>query len=150
MSTPPAPAAPLGFLINELRTALRAAYEEALGPLQLTIPQVGALSVLARSPGASVAQLAQWKAVTPQSMAGHVAPLEAAGLVDRRHTAGRGHVWELWLTPAGTDALRRGVAAMCAVEERLWEGIVPEDRARFRDLLQRHMAPLQAARGSQI
>ena len=146
MSDEPYPEAPIGFVINQLRLALRIAYEEALGPLQVTVPQIGVLAGVARSPGASVAQLAQEKAVTPQSMAQHVAALEAAGLLTRMHVTGRGHVLELHLTPAGNAALRRGRAAMCAVEARLWAGIDTAERARFRELLERHLAPLRSTR----
>ncbi len=146
MCNGPDATAPVGFLVHQLRLLLRAAYDEALSPLQLTVPQVGVMGAVERSPGISVAQLAQHKCVTPQSMAQHVAVLEAAGLVSRLHAAGRGHVLELYLTPAGTEALRRGRASMCAVEARLWAGIGPDERMRFRELLERHVAPLLPAR----
>ncbi len=136
-------APPLGSLINDLRVALRAAYDEVLGPLQLTVPQVGVMAAIARAPGACIAQLAQEKAVTPQSMAEQVAGLESAGLIRRRHGEGRGHVLELHLTRDGAQVLGRAWQAMRAIEAQLWNDIGADDHARFRELLRRHLAPLR-------
>lgn len=137
----------VGLLINELRMAMKTIYEEALRPLGRTIPQVGVMAAIERSPGVSIAQLAQAKLVTPQSMAEHVAALEAGGFVTRKRTTGRGHVLELYLTDAGKGALDQCYAAMAAAEARLWKDIRPEDRLRFRELLERHLAPLTISEG---
>lgn len=137
---------PLGFRIHEVHLLLRGAYDEALAPLRLTLPQLGALAAIRRSPGLSIAQLAQAKAVAPQSMAEHVAALEASGFVGREHPAGRGHVLELRPTAAGAEALRLGFGAMRAAEERLWAAITADERRRFRKLLERHLAELRQAR----
>ena len=138
---------PLGFLVHALRQALRPPYEEGLGPLGLTLPQLGALAALRHRPGASVAQLAGDKGVTPQSMAGHVAALEAAGLVTRGRPAGRGHVLALELSEDGRRALRRGLEALCAAEDRVWADVPTAERAHLRALLRAHLAPLTAAGG---
>lgn len=134
------PPAPLGFRIHELGLALRAAYDRDLRPLHLTIAKLGALAAIAREPGVSVARLAQEKMVAPQSMAQHVAALEHEGLVVRTPAAGRGHVLELRLTAEGSAALRRGLRVLGAVEARLWSGLPPQERARFGELLDRHLA----------
>jgi DNA-binding MarR family transcriptional regulator len=131
--------APLGFRIHQLCLALRAAYDQELRPLHLTVAQLGALAAIEREPGASVARLAQEKLVAPQSMAQHVAALERDGLVARTAAVGRGHVLELRLTPEGAAALRRGLGLLGAVEARLWSGLDPRERARFGELLERHL-----------
>lgn len=137
----------IGLLINELRMAMKTIYEEALRPLGRTVPQVGVMAAIERSPGASIAQLAQAKLVTPQTMAEHVAALEAGGLVTRERTTGRGHVLAVYLTDAGKSALDQCYAAMSAAEARLWKDISPEDRRRFRELLKRHLTPLNLSEG---
>lgn len=133
---------PIGLLVNELRVAVKIVYDEALEPLGRTIPQVGVLAGIDRSPGISIAQLAQARLVTPQSMAEHVVVLEADGFVSREQAVGRGHVLELYLTDAGKAVLDRCYRAMAEAEARMWAAISSEDRLRFRELLECHLASL--------
>ncbi|MBI3972476.1 MAG: MarR family transcriptional regulator [Chloroflexi bacterium] len=136
---------PLGSLIRDTHRALWAALDEALRPYRLTLPQVGVLVALKRSPGLSNAELARGSFITPQSMAELLSGMEAAGLVTRRpHPAG-GRVLPAELTPAGAATLQACRSAMMDVEARLLADLAPHEQRQLRDLLERCVASLRRA-----
>src|SRR5690242_5909297 len=73
-----------GFLLRQAWRVFAGAMEMALRPHGLTPPQYGVLSVLAREPGASGADLARACNTTPQAMNGVLGTLERAALIERR------------------------------------------------------------------
>ena len=75
-----------GYLLRQAWHTFRGAMEAALRLHGLTGAQYAALSVLARDPGASGADLARACNTSPQAMNGVLATLEREGLVERHRT----------------------------------------------------------------
>ena len=95
--------------------------EMALRPHGLTPPQYGALSVLAREPGASGADLARACNTTPQAMNGVLATLERESLIERRPHPTHGRILQATLTSEGQrrlDAAHPSVRALERATER--------------------------------
>src|SRR5690349_3088702 len=81
--------APIGYLLRQAHQRWRAALDDALRPLGLSLPQVAIMAALKQSPGLSNAELARTAFVTPQTMVQLLTSIEVAGLVvRRRHPAG--------------------------------------------------------------
>jgi DNA-binding MarR family transcriptional regulator len=74
----------LTYLVKRLEMAERARMEEVLRPLEVTLHQYTALSILERREGLSSAQLARRHVVTPQAMHQLIATMERDGLIERR------------------------------------------------------------------
>ena len=94
-----------GYLLRQAWHAFRTAMEIALRPHNLTSPQYAVLSVLARSPGASNADLARACNTTPQAMNGVLATLEREGLVARHPHPTHGRILQVTLTAEGERRL---------------------------------------------
>src|SRR5204862_405977 len=88
-----------GYLLRQAWRVLEGAMEVALRPHRLTPVQYGVLSVLAREPGASGADLARAVNTTPQAMNGVLATLEREGLVERRPHPTHGRIPQPHLPP---------------------------------------------------
>lgn len=111
----------IGFLLRQASGTLRGALDAILRPLDLTAVQYGVLSVLARDPGCSGADLARAINTTPQAMNGVLATLERDGLVERRPHPTHGRVLRVTLTGEGQrriDAANPVVRALEAEIER--------------------------------
>jgi len=115
----------VGYVLKQVTVALRAAMDEVLRPLQLTVPQYSCLEVLGQRPGISNAELARATFVTRQSMNVVLQGLEARGLVIRPATAVRGRELPAELTAAGRAQLRSASAAVRAVEKKMCAGLDP-------------------------
>jgi DNA-binding MarR family transcriptional regulator len=87
-----------GYLLRQAWHAFRTAMELALRPHGLTAPQFAVLSVLARNPGASNADLARACNTTPQAMNGVLATLERAHMIERRAHPTHGRILQVLLT----------------------------------------------------
>src|SRR5689334_9057111 len=72
-----------GYLLRQAWQAFSGALETALREHEIGGAQYGVLSVLARDPGLSGADLARACNTTPQAMNGVLATLEREGLVER-------------------------------------------------------------------
>ena len=97
----------IGFLLVQARHALTAAMDAALRPHDLTHPQYGVLSVLARDPGLSGADLARATNITPQAANEVLATLERKHLIERRPHPTHGRILQATLTDEGQRVLRR-------------------------------------------
>src|SRR5919198_3723773 len=112
-----------GFLLRQAWRVLLGALEVALRPHGLTPAQYGVLSVLAREPGASGADLARAVHTTPQAMNGVLATLEREALVERRPHPTHGRILKATLTGEGRrrlEAANRAVQGLRRVIERDW------------------------------
>jgi DNA-binding MarR family transcriptional regulator len=125
----------LGYLLKEASSALRAAMEEVLRPLGMTITQYSCLELLAQRPGLSNSELARGAFVTRQSMNVLLQALERDGYVTRPAAAPVGKVLPTRLTPRGRRSLDAATAAVRAVELRMLAGLTgPEQESAFRVL----------------
>ena len=139
---------PVSWLLRQVQSSLRAAAEEALAPLDLTPSQAELLSSLAYGSQLSNAELARAALVTPQSMVELLRSLEARGLIVRRPALSGGRAMPAELTTLGARRMLAVHLAMRDVEERLLCGLEPEERARFRRLLEHCLASLRSGRAS--
>jgi DNA-binding MarR family transcriptional regulator len=109
------------YLLRQAWHALRNAMEMALRPHGLSSFQYGVLSVLAREPGASGADLARACNITPQAMNGVLGTLERESLIERRPHPTHGRILQATLTSEGQrrlEAAHPSIQALRRVIER--------------------------------
>jgi DNA-binding MarR family transcriptional regulator len=88
--------------------AVKRRIREASAEGELSIPQLTALSRLARLGPMTTAELARREQISPQAMGATIASLEKLGLVARSADAADGRLSILGLTPEGLAAVRSG------------------------------------------
>ena len=115
-----------GYLLRQAWHAFRAAMDAALRDHGLSGAQYAALSVLAREPGMSGADLARACNTTPQAMNGVIATLERDGLVARTPHPTHGRILQVELTAEGRRRLDAATPAVRALERAIEAG---HDRA---------------------
>jgi len=118
-----------GFLLRQAWRGFHGAMETALREQGLTAPQYGVLSVLAREPGASGADLARAGNTTPQAMNGVLATLERDGLVERHPHPTHGRILQVNLTSEGERRLEAAHPAVRGLEAALEEGFTDDEIA---------------------
>ncbi|MFE7336877.1 MarR family winged helix-turn-helix transcriptional regulator [Streptomyces griseus] len=119
----------LGYLLKEASSALRAAMEEVLRPLGMTVTHYSCLELLAQRPGMSNSELARGAFVTRQTMNVLLQTLERDGYVVRPAEAAVGKVLPAQLTPRGRQSLEKATAAVLSVEVRMLAGMTETERA---------------------
>ena len=125
----------IGYLLNQAWYTLRGALDDALRPHGLSPPQYGVLSVLARDPGASGADLARACTTTPQAMNGVLATLERGGLIERHPHPTHGRILQATLTSDGRRRLEAANPAVRALEAAIEQGLTAEETAAVRSWL---------------
>jgi DNA-binding MarR family transcriptional regulator len=133
----------VGYLLKEASSALRAAMEEVLRPLGMTMTHYSCLELLAQRPGLSASDLARGAFVTRQSMNVLLQTLEREGFVSRSAEEGSGKVLPTRLTPLGREALDRATVAVRSVEVRMLDGMSDDEQAATFRSLQRMVRALR-------
>jgi DNA-binding MarR family transcriptional regulator len=118
-----------GYLLRQAWQAFRSAMETTLRAHGLTGAQYAVLSVLARDPGMSGADLARACNTTPQAMNGVLATLERDGLVERHPHPTHGRILQVALTREGERRLEAATPAVRALEEVIEEDLSPDQIA---------------------
>lgn len=127
--------ASIGYVLKQAASALRAAMDAVLRPLDLTVPQYVCLELLGQRPGLSNADLARGAFVTRQSMNAVLVGLADRGLLTRPAAATHGRVLPTDLTPAGRAKLRVASVTVRAVERQMLEAVAaPEQERLLHDL----------------
>ena len=119
----------LGYLLKEASSALRAAMEEVLRPLGMSVTHYACLELLAQRPGLSNSELARGAFVTRQTMNVLLRSLERDGDVTRPAEAPVGKVLPTRLTPRGRQRLAEATVAVRSVEVRMLAGMTESDQA---------------------
>src|SRR6185436_17511483 len=91
--------------------------------------QYAVLSVLARDPGMSGADLARACNTTPQAMNGVLATLERDGLVERHPHATHGRILQVTLAPEGQRRLEATTPTVRALEDAIEADVAPDEIA---------------------
>lgn len=125
----------IGYSVKRLQQALRAAGDEVLRPIGLTMPQYAALSALATQAGLSNSELARRCFVTRQTMNDLLAGLQRADLVTRAPHPLDGRVRQIELSATAQDVLRRADRAVAAVEQRMTKDVATHERQHLHELL---------------
>ena len=125
----------LGYLLKEASSLLRAAMEDALRPLGMTVTHYACLELLAQRPGLSSSELARGAFVTRQSMNVLLQTLERDGQVTRPAAPPVGKVLPTRLTARGRRLLAKATVAVRSVEARMLAGMTETEQAdAFRSL----------------
>jgi len=124
-----------GYLLRQAWRALEGAMEVALRPHGLTPPQYGALTVLAREPGASGADLARAVHTTPQAMNGVLATLEREALIERRPHPTHGRILQATLTSEGQRRLEAANPSIRALERAIERDLSSDEIATVKTWL---------------
>ncbi|MFJ5992371.1 MarR family winged helix-turn-helix transcriptional regulator [Lentzea sp. NPDC092896] len=119
----------LGYLLKEASSVLRAAMEEVLRPLGMSVTHYSCLELLAQRPGLSNSELARGAFVTRQSMSVLLQALERDGYVTRPAAAPVGKVLPTRLTPRGRRSLEAASAAVRSVEVRMLGELTEAEQA---------------------
>lgn len=119
----------LGYLLKEAASALRAAMEDVLRPLGMTITHYSCLELLSQRPGLSNSELARGAFVTRQSMNVLLQSLERDGIVERPDTAPVGKALPTRLTDKGRRTLAAASAAVRSVEKRMLSAMTDAEQA---------------------
>src|SRR4051794_9238430 len=112
-----------GYLLRQAWQAFSAAIEAALRDHGLTGAQYAVLSVLARDPGPSGADLARACNTTPQAMNGVLATLDREDLIERRPHPTHGRILQVTLTGEGERRLAAATPAVRQLERSIEEGL---------------------------
>src|SRR5215207_4868603 len=134
----------LGYLLKEASSALRAAMEEVLRPLGMSVTHYSCLELLAQRPGLSNSELARGAFVTRQSMNVLLQTLERDGYVSRPAEAPVGKVLPARLTPRGRRSLATASIAVRSVELRMLGGLTEAERSGAFTILQSMIRSLRA------
>jgi DNA-binding MarR family transcriptional regulator len=118
-----------GYLLRQAWITWQSAMETALREHGLSSVQYGVLSVLAREPGASGADLARACLTTPQAMNGVLATLERESLIEREPHPTHGRILQVTLTSEGQRRLEAAHPAVRGLERASEPDFTPEDIA---------------------
>lgn len=118
-----------GYLLRQAWQAFRGAMETALRVNGLNGAQYAVLSVLARDPGMSGADLARACNTTPQAMNGVLTTLERDGLIERHPHPTHGRILQASLTSEGERRLEAATPAVRGLEDAIEEDLAPDDIA---------------------
>ncbi|MFG3296593.1 MarR family winged helix-turn-helix transcriptional regulator [Streptomyces sp. NPDC048179] len=133
----------LGYLLKEASSALRAAMEEVLRPLGMSVTHYSCLELLAQRPGLSNSELARGAFVTRQTMNVLLQALERDGYVTRPEQAPVGKALPTRLTPRGRRSLEKASAAVRSVEARMLAGLTESEQSGAFRILQRMIHSLR-------
>lgn len=123
------------YLVKQLQEALRLRLSDITRRFNLTNRQYTALSVLAKYPAISSAQLARLTFVSPQAANEMVATLEHKRFLTRTLDRGNRRRLEVKLTRAGVAALAKCDRHVDELEAEVFKNISRRDRAQFQVML---------------
>ncbi|MEP1610832.1 MAG: MarR family transcriptional regulator [Roseobacter sp.] len=125
----------VGYVLKQVQASLRAAMDEVLRPLDLTVPQYACLEMLGQRPGLSNSELARGAFVTRQSMNLVVRRLQERDLLTRLEEAPHGRVLPTELTKDGQAILSAASVSVRAVEKQLFSPLSNEQQSQLREAL---------------
>lgn len=139
----------LGYLLKDVSSALRAAMEDVLRPLGMTVTHYSCLELLAQRPGLSNSELARGAFVTRQSMNVLLQSLERDGYVSRPTEAPVGKVLPTRLMPRGKRSLEKATKAVRSVEVKMLAGLTETEQADAFQILRKMALSLRAESGGE-
>jgi DNA-binding MarR family transcriptional regulator len=122
----------VGYVLKKAASALRSAMDNALRPLDLTVPQYACLELLRQQPGLSGSELARAMFVSRQSMNLVLKGLQRRGLLSRSPVPPHGKALPTELTPAGLNQLTAAHEAVSVVEKTMLAALTPAAERRLR------------------
>lgn len=123
------------YLVKQLELVIRAGMDGIAGEFGVTALQYTALSVLARHPGLSAAQMAHRSFVSPQAGNEMVKILDRKGLITRTPDTYNRHIRRISLTPAGQAVLSQCDVRIDRLEARMLDTLESADIEILREAL---------------
>ncbi|SEJ64051.1 MarR family winged helix-turn-helix transcriptional regulator [Demequina mangrovi] len=136
------------YLVKRLELAVRARLDAVLREHRITVPQYTALTVLARHPAMTAAELARHSFVSAQAMDGVVRALLQADLIERSVDPAHARRLVISLTPAATALLADCAPDVDGIEAAAFGALAEEERtalARWLGEARAGLAPSRAA-----
>ncbi|MFI6921203.1 MarR family winged helix-turn-helix transcriptional regulator [Nonomuraea spiralis] len=129
---------PIGvaFLLAQLGAHAAGRFAARVAELGLSPADVGLLRMIAFQPGRSQQSLAADLGVVPSRVTAMLDPLDRAGLVERRRSAGDRRNHELHLTAEGTRVMEDVKRTAMAHEADLTSCLSPDQRGQLLTLLE--------------
>src|SRR5262245_11241096 len=127
----------LTYLIKWMERRVRTELDVALEPLQISVPEYTALSVLREGRELSSAQLARRTFVSAQAMHPIVVELARRNLIVRRTDPGHGRIHLVRLSERGQKVLDECNVACARAEARAFEGMSNGEAETLRKALER-------------
>ena len=124
-----------GYLVRRLHQLSVAIFHDVMKDLNLTPVQFGALTIIAANLGIEQSVLGEELGIDRVNTGDVVSRLIKHGLVHREVSARDRRFKEVYLTPAGREALQEGVKRMKLVQTRFLAPLDVEQREIFLDLL---------------
>ena len=118
-----------GYLLRQAWQSFHNAIDNTLRPHGINGSQYAVLSVLARDPGLSGADLARACNTTAQAMNGVLATLEREALIERHAHPTHGRILQVQLTEEGRRRLEAATPDIRAFEQSLEADFTPEEIA---------------------
>jgi len=125
-----------GHAIRRLHQISVGIFLQAVGEGGVTPVQYAALQVVSNQPGIDQRTLARQIALDTSTTGGVVDRLEARGWLERRTAPEDRRARQLFLTPAGIQALADTVPAMLQAQEQILAPLTERQRTEFMRLLQ--------------
>jgi DNA-binding MarR family transcriptional regulator len=122
----------LGVRVGRVHRLVTRAFEEALRPLGLSLPQLELLSALTLA-GASIkpAELAELTAVERSTMSRNLAVLQERGWVAATESSPTGRSMAVAITPAGSRQLARADSAWSSAQHAILAALGADAPARL-------------------
>jgi DNA-binding MarR family transcriptional regulator len=111
----------LGYLLRQAANAQRRLMDQALGGVNLTLPQFLVLTMIRAYPGCSGADVARLAVLTPQTVHGIIANLMRRGFITRHQDPVHGRILNMELTADGLEQLSRARSRAVALDAQLLE-----------------------------
>ncbi|TAJ74195.1 MAG: MarR family transcriptional regulator [Sphingobium sp.] len=111
------------YLIKRLELLVRTRLEEALRDFDITTGQYAALSLLAKMPAPSSAQLARSIGVTPQTITDTILNFEERRLISRERSSEHKRILRISLTEDGRVLLKQCEKRATQVEDELFAAL---------------------------
>ncbi len=115
------------YAIGRMHRLVRLALEETLSPLELTVSQYTAMSVLAARPGLSNAELARRVLVTPQAMTQALSSLIQRGIIERTTPDTNRRMFAAELSEKGLQLLREADDRVDDTEAELLRALTDDE-----------------------
>ncbi len=139
----------VGWQLNQTQHAMGMAFEKALQPIGVTHAQVGVLLAISRKPDATMAELARFIAVTPQSFHRIAIALERRGLIQRVRKADNQKSYYLRLTTEGKKLEERAEVPLKIVQDKLMSQFTPQELDELYTLLVKFEAAFKNTNNAQ-
>jgi len=125
----------IGYLLRQAQVAMRHALDQALGEVDLTVPQFSVLTMVNAYDSPSSAEIARLSMLSPQTVNLVVRNLEGRSLISRTRHPDHGRILCLSMTEPGKALLIQARGIVRPLERSMTDGLSREDEAVIRHWL---------------